>query len=146
MPYCRGRIAAWMAAALLLVPLLAGAQQADRFGDYEIHYSAMPTGMLNAAVAEEYRIMRSRTRGMVMITVLRDGEPVEARIDILARDNDDEITEIGARRVRDDGWTSYVGTFGVTDGEALTFEITVKPYQGGGPYQIAFRQTFYTGE
>ena len=146
MPYCRGWIAAWMAAALLLVPLLAGAQQADRFGDYEIHYSAMPTGMLNTTVADEYGIMRSRTRGMVMVTVLREGEPVGARVDIVARDNADELTEIGARRVRDDGWTSYVGTFPVTDGDALTFEIEINPHQGGGPYRVAFRQTFYTGE
>ena len=146
MPHCPRRIAGWIAGLLMVLPLLASAQQADRFGDYEIHYSAIPTGMLNATVADEYQIMRSRTRGMIMVTVLREGQPVGARVDIVARDKNDDLAEIGARRVRDDGWTSYVGTFPVEDGEALTFEIEVNPHQGGGPFKVAFRQTFFTGE
>ena len=143
----RRRLSAVSALAVLLgFSVVAGAQQANRFDDYEIHYSAMPTGMLNDQIAESYGILRSRTRGMVMVTVLRDGEPVTARVDILARDVDEDITEIGARRVRDSGWVSYVGTFPVEEGEALTFEITVNPHAGGGPYEMAFRQTFYASE
>ncbi len=131
---------------MLVCAGIANAQQAERFDDYEIHYSAIPTGMLNDQIAQSYGIVRSRTRGMIMVTVLQEGEPVTARVDILARDVNDDITEIGARRVRDSDWVSYVGTFPVDEGEALTFEITVKPHAGGGPYQTAFRQTFYAGE
>ncbi len=141
------RLSALFALVVLLVgSSIVSAQQSESFGDYEIHYSAIPTGMLNDEIAQSYGIVRSRTRGMIMVTVLRDGEPVTARVDILARDVNDDITEIGARRVRDSDWVSYVGTFPVTASEALTFEITVKPHAGGGPYQTAFRQTFYTGE
>ena len=143
----RRRLSALFALVVLLVgSSIATAQQAERFDDYEIHYSAIPTGMLNDEIAQSYGIVRSRTRGMIMITVLQDGQPVTARVDILARDVDDDITEIGARRVRNDDWVSYVGTFPVDEGEALTFEVTVKPHAGGGPYQTAFRQTFYAGE
>ena len=133
-------------ALLLALPITVSAQQSDRFGDYEIHYSAMPTGLLNEDIAQSYGILRSRTRGMIMVTVLRDGQPVTARVDITARDINEEITEIGARRVRDSGWVSYVGTFGVKEGEALTFTITVNPHAGGGPFDMAFRQTFFTGQ
>lgn len=143
----RRRLSALFALVVLLVgPSIATAQQAERFDDYEIHYSAIPTGMLNDEIAQSYGIVRSRTRGMIMITILQDGQPVTARVDILARDVNDDITEIGARRVRNDDWVSYVGTFPVDEGEALTFEVTVKPHAGGGPYQTAFRQTFYPGE
>lgn len=141
------RLSALFALVVLLVgSSIVSAQQSERFGEYEIHYSAIPTGMLNEQIAQSYGIVRSRTRGMIMITVLQDGQPVTARVDILARDVDDDITEIGARRVRDSDWVSYVGTFPVDEGEALTFEVTVKPHAGGGPYQTAFRQTFYAGE
>ncbi len=135
-----------VAAAAMLLPMIALGQQAERFGDYEIHYSALPTGMLNAQVAESYDILRSRTRGMLMITILRNGEPVTGRVDVLARDVDDELTEIPARQVKDDQWVSYVGTFPVDEGDSLIFEVTVNPHEGGGPFEMAFKQTFYPGK
>ena len=140
------RIAVWMMVLLLAIPTVARAQQSDRFGQYEIHYSAIPTGMLNDQVAGEYGIVRSRTRGMVMVTILREGEAVSGQVDIVARDEDDKLTEIGAQRVREDGWVSYIGTFPIEAGDALTFEIEVNPHAGGEAYPVAFRQTFYPGE
>ncbi|AGY91354.1 hypothetical protein SPICUR_01675 [Spiribacter curvatus] len=140
------RITAWMTTLLLAFPMIVNAQQSDRFGEYEIHYSAIPTGMLNERVAREYGIVRSRTQGMVMVTILRNGEAVSGRVDILARDEDDELTEIGAQRVREDGWVSYVGTFPIEAGDAFTFEIEVNPHAGGEVYPVAFQQTFYPGE
>lgn len=139
-------IAVLLTVLLLSLPIAAQAQQSDRFGDYEIHYSAIPTGMLNDQVAGEYGIVRSRTRGMVMVTILRDGQAVSGQVDILARDENDKLTEIGAQRVREDGWVSYVGTFPIEAGDALTFEIKVNPHAGGETYPVAFRQTFYPGE
>ncbi len=130
----------------LALPLLVSAQQSSRFGDFEVHYSAMPTGLLNPQIAESYGILRSRTRGMIMITVLRDGQPVTARVDVMARDVNDDLSEIGARRVRDSDWVSYIGTFPVDEGEVLTFEITVNPHAGGGPFEMAFRQSFHSGQ
>ena len=140
------RIAVWITSLLLALPIVVHAQQSDRFGEYEIHYSAMPTGMLNDRVAGEYGIVRSRTRGMVMVTILRDGEAVPGQVGILARDENDELTEIGAQRVREDGWVSYIGTFPIEAGDALTFEIEANPHAGGDVYPIAFQQTFYPGE
>ena len=146
MRYYSRCIAAGMAILLLMLPAIAHSQQSDRFGPYEVHYSAIPTGMLNDQVAREYGIMRSRTRGMVMVTILRDGKAVPGRVDILARDENDDLTEIGARRVREDGWVSYVGTFPIKAGDALIFEIEINPHAGGEAYPVAFRQTFYPGE
>jgi hypothetical protein len=140
------RLTRWVAALLVALPLLATAQQSERFGDYEIHYSAIPTGMLNAEVAREYGLMRSRTRGMVMVTILRDGQAVPGQVDIIARDDNDELTEIPAERVREDGWISYVGTFPIEAGAARIFEIDVNPHAGGEVYSVAFRQTFHPGE
>ena len=140
------RLARWAAVLLVALPLLASAQQSERFGDYEIHYSAIPTGMLNADVAREYGLVRSRTRGMVMVTILRNGEAVSGAVDIVARDDNDELTEIPAERVREDGWVSYVGTFPIEPGDARIFEIDVNPHAGGEVYSVAFRQTFHPGE
>lgn len=132
---------------LALLALPAQAQQADRFGDYEIHYNAMPTRMLNAQVAESYNILRSRTRGLLMLTVMQDGNAVPARIRALARDADDRLQEVDMREVRQSAWVSYIGTFPVEDEQALSFEIEVRP-QGSdaGPFRLGFRQRFFAGD
>ncbi|MDR9432664.1 MAG: DUF4426 domain-containing protein [Spiribacter sp.] len=130
---------------LMCIPILAPAQQSQRFGDYDIHYSALPTGIMNEAVAEEYGILRSRTRGMVMITVLRDGKAVSARLNVLARDENDDLREIPARAVKQDDWVSYVGVFPVAEAETLVFEVEIRPHAGGGPFEFAFRQSFHAG-
>jgi len=132
---------------LLATGLPAAAQQADRFGDYEIHYNAMPTGMLNAEVAQGYGIVRSRSRGLLMLTVMHEGDPVSARIDALARDADDRLREVDLREVRQQSWVSYVGTFAVEDAEALRFEIEVQPEAAeAGPFRLGFRQSFFMDE
>lgn len=131
--------------SLLTVAMCANAQQSERFGDYEIHYSALPTGMLNNAIAQQYGIVRSRTRGMIMLTVMRDNQAVSARVKVLARDPDDNLREIPARQVKEDNWVSYVGTFAIKAGEPLIFEVDVRPHAGGGPFELAFRQSFPTG-
>jgi hypothetical protein len=131
--------------SVLLLPAVVSAQQSERFGDYEIHYNALPTGMLNDAIAEQYGIVRSRTRGLIMLTVMRDNQAVSARIEVLARDPEDNLREIPARQVKDDNWVSYVGTFPIEAGDALIFEVDVRPHAGGGPFELAFRQSFPSG-
>ncbi|PWG61974.1 DUF4426 domain-containing protein [Sediminicurvatus halobius] len=132
---------------LMFLALPAAAQQADRFGDYEVHYNAMPTRLLNAEVAASYNILRSRTRGLLMLTVMRGGDAVPARIEALARDADDRLQEVDMREVRQSAWVSYIGTFPVEDEQALRFEVEVTPEGGeAGPFRIGFRQRFFAGE
>lgn len=126
--------------------LPVGAQQADTFGDYEVHYNAMPTGMLNAEVADSYGIVRSRNRGLLMLTVMQEGEPVPARIEAMTRDADDRLQEVDMRELRESSWVSYIGTFPVDDEQALRFEIEVRPDGGDtGPFRVGFRQRFFSG-
>ncbi len=134
---------ALMSAAL---PLAASAQQSERFGDYEVHYSAVPTALLNTEVAQGYGILRSRTKALMMVTILHQGESVTGAVDVSARENDDPPREIPMRRVRDGGWVSYVGTFDFEPGQGLNFVITANPHGTAGPFQLAFRQVFHSPE
>jgi len=129
-------------AALMLLALgmAAHAQQAKTFDDYEVHYNAIPTGSLNPAVAESYGIVRSRAKALVMITVLQDGQPVSASVEIGVRDDREDLRDIPAQRVREDDWVSYIGTFEYEPDESLNFELMVNPHREGGPYTVRFRQ------
>mgnify|MGYP000105311589 FL=1 len=139
-------LAAFAILLLAGLPPLAGAQQAERFGDYEIHYSAMPTGLLNPAVAADYGILRSRSKALLMVTILHQGESVSGAVDARIQENDDPPTEIEMRRVRDDGWVSYIGTFDFEPGRGLNFAIMANPHAEGGPFQLAFRQALHQPE
>ncbi|AGM40416.1 hypothetical protein SPISAL_01585 [Spiribacter salinus M19-40] len=125
---------------LLALAITASAQRAETFDDYEVHYNAIPTGSLNPSVAESYGILRSRTKALVMITVLQDGQPVPASVEIGVRDDREDLRDIPAQRVREDDWVSYIGTFDYEPDESLNFELMVNPHGPGGPYAVRFRQ------
>jgi hypothetical protein len=51
-----------------LLPHSAVAENSKDFGEYVVHFNALATDLLPPQVAREYRITRSRNRGMVNIT------------------------------------------------------------------------------
>lgn len=129
---------------LMAVGITAHAQQAETFDNYAVHYNAIPTGSLNAEIAESYGILRSRSKALVMITVLQDGQPVTASVDIGVRnDREEQLREVPAQRVREDDWVSYIGTFAFESGESLNFDLTINPHGEGGPYTVRFRQAIH---
>ena len=74
----------------LLLPATAQAEQFQDFGDYVVHFNALPTSFLDPAVAKNYRIVRSKNRAMLNITVLKKvmgtaGSPVRATVTASAK-------------------------------------------------------------
>lgn len=139
-------VSAAVACLLMILPLSVSAQQAQRFEDFEIHYNAIPTGLLNDAVAQEYGIVRSRTQGMLMITILHDSSPIRGRVRTLAIDDDEQVTEVRMREVKNDDWVSYIGTLEIKAGQPVNFSVEVRPETGDGPFDLGWRQTFQSLE
>lgn len=140
----------FLVAAGLLVLLLAGptpAQQAERFGTYDIHYSAISTRMLTPEVARAYGIQRSATRALLNIAVRTDnGErAVSARVTASARSLTGQRKTIEMEEVREEDAIYHIGTFRISNEEWLTFSIEVQPEgRQGPPFSFTFRQQFYT--
>lgn len=135
-----------MACFLTVLPLTAMAQQAEQFDDYEIHYNAIHTGLLNDEIAQRYGIVRSRTQGLLMITILRDGQPLHGRVRTFATDEDEEVMEVRMREVKNDDWVSYIGTLAIEAGQPVNFTVEVRPDTGDGPFHMGWRQTFVNPE
>ena len=76
-------LAAGLLLALGLLSLSAHAQQYEPVGDYQIHYSAVSTDFLPAAVAEAHGIQRSPAMALLNVSVLQEVgnelRPVNAR-------------------------------------------------------------------
>lgn len=144
------RFVSWMAALSLaaLAALPANAQQAEVFDRYEVHYSTLNTNMLSPEIASAYGIQRSGTQAMLNVTVLNreTREAVAASIDVTATNLTGQRRDIELRRINDQGAIYYIGQFRIHDEETLNFDVRVRPSGADGePYQLQFRQKFYTG-
>jgi hypothetical protein len=134
---------------LALITPLSQAENSKDFGEYVVHYNSLSTDMLSPQVAREYRITRSKNRGMINITVLRKvlgspGQPVHAMTQVSAMNLTGQGRKIRMREVREGNAIYYIGEFRVTNEETLKFDVHVRP-QGTREYlQVEFSQAFYT--
>lgn len=140
---------------LLLLPLLmlfavpTHAEQAKDLGNYVVHYIAFTTDTLPPEVARNYGITRSRSRGMINITVLKKGagiagKPVPAMVEVSAVNMSNQYRNIPVREIRDGEAIYYIGEFSVSNEDALDFHIQVRPEKMQNSYEIRYRQDFFT--
>lgn len=139
----------WLACIAFTLSANATAENMKDFGDYVIHFNAMPTDMLTPQIARQYRITRSRTRGMINITVLKKvlgspGQPVHARVDASARNLAGQGRNIRMRPVREGNAIYYIGEFGVSNEETLRFSVQARPEGTQETFAVEFSQDFYT--
>lgn len=144
------RLAAMCAgAALALLGFGSAAEQAVSVGDYTIHYNALPTEMLDPAVAQQYGIRRSKSRALLNVSVLKKnmgltGQPVRADVKATAINLSAQLRTIEMREISEGGAVYYVGEVPVSHEEMLKFNIEVKPEGESEPAVIRFDQQFFT--
>ena len=124
------------------------AEQSSDFGEYVIHYVALPTTQLSRDVARAYNIKRSKSRAMLNITVLRKqgdepAKPVTADVVAVATNLTGQRKNIDMRTVGDGGAIYYIGEFTVAHREVLDFDIQVVTEESEEPFGVEFRQQFY---
>ncbi len=142
-----------LAALALTLPLAlaaspARAEQMQDFGDHVVHFNAVTTDFLSPEVAKAYGIRRSRTRGLLTVSVMRRlvagaTKPVPARVEARAVNLAGQLKRIRMREIREEGAIYYIGEFPLAGSETLDFEIEVRPEGVEHPYKVRFRQRFY---
>ena len=135
--------------ALLAMALPAQAEQMQQFGDYQVHYSTLTTDVLAPEIARNYGISRSRSQGMLTLSVLRTrpqapAEAVPAKVRASAVNQNSQYRSIDLREVRDGPAIYYLGQFRVGHEEQLTFDVEVTPEGEDRPFTVEFTQRFYT--
>ncbi|MDZ7593631.1 MAG: DUF4426 domain-containing protein [Thiobacillus sp.] len=132
---------------LCAVTAVAHAEISQKFGPYEVHYNALTTDELLPEVARAYKIERSKTRGMVTMSVLKQNQvgvplPVPARITIYVTNLNRQLANITLREVREGSAIYYLGEFRVTPPDTLKFTATVE-VEGEPKREMEFSQKFY---
>ena len=73
------------AATLLLLTLIPGsamAEQKKQLGTWDVHYIAMPSTLVEPAIAKSYNIERSKFNGLVNISVLNSKDQKAQQVTI----------------------------------------------------------------
>lgn len=140
----RYRLAA--ALALLLGALLAGparAGQTQQLGDYQAHYTVLPTMFLKPAIAADYGITRARNRALVNVAIIDpDTGPVAARVSGRTRDLLSQERTLPFEEVREGDAVYYLATLEHDDRETVRFFIDVRT-PDGRQHSLEFQQELY---
>lgn len=141
--------------SLSLTVTAVQAQQFENFGRYEVHYNVLTTDQIPAPVAQAYGIKRSGNRALLNVTVLEtggaegstslDGRAIHADVSANAVNLTGQYREIPMREIEEpDDAVYYVGDFPVHHLETYTFTVTISVEDGDGPFEVEFRQQFFT--
>ena len=132
----------------LLLPLTATAENSTQASGYTIHHNAIPTATLTPAVATGYRITRSKYRGLLNVSVIKEvpgttGQPVTAIVRANATNLLGKSLAIPMREIREGAAVYYIGEFPIIDRETLSFKLEVTPAGMQKPISAALSQQFF---
>jgi hypothetical protein len=135
------------ALCLCSVAAIAHAEISQKFGNLEVHYNALTTDELQPEVARTYKIERSKTRGMVTMSVLQKNKvglptPVPAKITIYATNLTQQLSNITMREIKEGTAIYYIGEFRVVPPDTLRFTATID-VAGEPKYDMTFDQQFF---
>ncbi|MCF6263104.1 MAG: DUF4426 domain-containing protein [Xanthomonadales bacterium] len=143
------------ACLFLLFSGVLTAQQSQDFGDYVVHYNALNTQLLPPQVAKANNILRSGSRALLNITVLKKtGEntsPIHATVTAAATNLTGQRRQIQLREVseptrgdNDPGAVYYLGEFRINNEETFSFQVEIIPDGETKTLNLNFRQQFFT--
>ncbi len=133
-------------ALLLFVALGASAQQSERFGPYELHYSVVNTTFLEPRVASSYGITRSKNRAILNLAVREHvGDASQPRGMQLQGNTRDLITgrELEFLEVREGEAIYYLAEFRFINEEWRFFTIDFRPEGADETFRFELKHQLY---
>jgi hypothetical protein len=131
-----------------LISLSAWAENSTTIPGYTIHHNAIPTATLDPAIAKQYRIQRSKYRGMLNVSVIKTvegttGTSTPAVILAKATNIRGQLISIPMRQVLEADAIYYIGEFRIADQETLNFDLQVQPQGETRFYKAKLSQQFF---
>jgi hypothetical protein len=135
------------AVCLCAVAAVAQAEISQKFGPVEIHYNALTTDELLPEVARAYKIERSKTRGLVTMSILKPNKvgaltPVPAKLTVYVTNLNQQLANVAMREIKEGTAIYYLGDFRVAPPDTLKFTATVE-VAGEPKREMTFNQKFY---
>lgn len=138
-----------LAAAALMSQLPVMAENSTQAGQYTIHHSAFTADTLNPDVARAYGFQRSKYRGLLNVSVIKEqagttGTSTPAAVDVDIVNLTGQKSRIPMQEIKDKDAVYYIGEFPVYNRQTINFEIKVKPQGEAESHSLRMSQEFYT--
>jgi hypothetical protein len=122
------RIALVLLALCLSLPAMA--ERKKSFGDLDVHYIAFNSSFLQPEIAAASNLVRSKTQGVVNISVLKAGTPITASVTGEVKDLVGRSQPLTFRQVKEGQAIYYLAQYNFTQREMLRFTINVRANDG----------------
>ena len=129
----------------------AHAERSKALGDYVVNYNAVTTDFIQPKTASEYKIKRSKNRGMVTIAIQEKvkankalGKAVTAKVSGYAKNLNGQTRNLKFDLIKEGSAIYYIDDFNVTNQEVIDFVLQIKPNGQNKSYSLKFRQQFFT--
>lgn len=123
------------------------AEKSKDYGDYIVHYNAFTTDVLQAEIAKQYQIRRSKNRAMINISILKKNDnnsAVTAKVSGTASNLTGQLKSLDIKEIKEGKAIYYISDFSVADRETLDFSVDIKVDGKDKPLKVTFRQQFFT--
>ena len=135
------RIIPFLIALCLALP--AAAERKQSFGDLDVHYSVFNSSFLQPDIAAAAGLVRSKTQGVVNVSVVKDGKPVAAQVSGQVKNLLGQDRQLTFKQLKEgDEAIYYLAQFPFDSQETLRFRLTVQP-TGAQPFSFEFNQEFF---
>jgi len=143
MKFCNHPLKNIALAGLLLVSSLVSAEQKKQLGSWDVHYIAMPSTLVDPAIAKTYQLERTKFQGLVNISVLKTADQSAQQVSIegVAKNLLGQQKELVFREVVEGKAIYYLAQLPYRNEERFTFTLQIK--QGDVSQQLEFTHTFY---
>lgn len=141
----------WLAilslACLLLFSTQSHAGSKD-FGEFQVHWSVFPSTFLAPEVARENNLNRSKSIGIVNISIMREAEngglePVSGQVEGKVLNDVQQVKFLGFRRIQEGNAVYFIAEYQYSNAELMTFQITARPTGSKEDLPIRFAHTLF---
>ena len=130
----------------LLFALPAVAERKHSVGEHDVHYIAFNSGFLQPDIAAATGLVRSKTQGVVNVSVLKAGKPVAAQVSGTVKNLLGQDYPLTFKQLKEgDEAIYYLAQFPFESRETLRFNLNVQP-SAAAPVNFDFTQEFFPDE
>ncbi|MFG3693868.1 DUF4426 domain-containing protein [Stutzerimonas stutzeri] len=130
----------------LMLALPALAERKHSVGEHDVHYIAFNSSFLQPDIAAAAGLVRSKTQGVVNVSVLKAGKPVAAQVSGSVKNLLGQDYPLTFKQLKEgDEAIYYLAQFPFESREVLRFNLNVRP-SGAAPIDFDFTQEFFPDE
>jgi hypothetical protein len=115
----------------LCLALPAFAERKQTFGEVDVHYSVFNSSFLQPETAAASGLIRSKSKGVVNVSVLKNGTPQNAVVEGSVKYLTGQVFPLEFRQINEQGAIYNLAQFEMEQREMLVFTLNVKRSDGG---------------